>query len=438
MHFLFKVIIVFMIIFNWRLEYVYNSVFLAMIITTIYYIYDTGFIPFKYFFQRYNATILIASVLLTVLVFAIPVIHGTTVVTTYEKRIWVQFLMLFAMIYALPLLIKGEEEVAFERISVIICYTFALQGLIHLTGFLVPAVGDFLFEMKPIELQRAVMNPDNHIARFRAYSMTGSVFFELPAAYGVAAILFFRLMLYKDQQYITGWRTFIITFFILAGISLSGRTGFIGFGVGLGLWLLFNYKRIVHVLLQNAGKIIIIVAFFTVTFNFIISPSQRQAFNDDLFPYAFEFYYNWRDHGRLSTTSSDINFSEEFYYPMRDETLFAGHGLERDELELVGYNSTDAGYMRSIMFGGIPFLLCLIFYQGLFFYKPLLVSNSGGTRASEKDFWCFLFLFIYMFFLHLKENAMGIVHIVETLYIAAGSSYLIRYYSRDEGTEFCE
>lgn len=432
MKFIFRVIIVFLIVFNWRVGYVYNSVFVAIILSTIYYLYNKGSIPLTHFFQRYNATILIATTILGAIIFSIPVFHNTEVMSTMEKRVWVQFMMLFAMIYALPLLVEGDEEHAFERVSVIICYAFALQGLIHLTGYIYTPVGNYMFDMKPKELRDVVADPSNHLARFRLYALTGSIFFELPAAYGVACILFFRLILIKGQQYITGWQQYAVMFFMIAGISLSGRTGFVGLGIGIFLWLMFSYQVIVDLFVRNSWKIISGVVVFLIAFNVLLPSSKRQAFQNEVFPFAFEFYYNWRDRGRISTGSTDTNFSEQFYYYLRDQTLLTGHGLERDDLTLAGYSSTDAGYMRSILFGGIPFLLCLIIYQALYFYRPALIANRGGTEDDRKDLWCIVLLFVYMFLLHAKENAMGLVHIVETLCIAAGSGYMIKYYSREE------
>jgi len=433
MRLFFKVIIVFLIIFNWRVPTFYNSVAVAIILSIVYYIFfRKGSIPFKYFFQRYNATVLIATVILGAVIFAITVFHNTNVVTTIEKRVWVQFMMLFAMVLAIPLLIEGDEGHAFEKVGEIICYAFALQGLIHLTGYLVPSVGNYLFEMKPKAMQEIVSDPSKHLARFRLYALTGSIFFELPAAYGVACILYFRLLLNKTKQYFAGWRSYAVIFFMIAGISLSGRTGFVGLGVGVFLWLLFTYQKLIDFLVRNSWRIILGIVVFLFAFNFLLPTTKRQSFEDEVFPFAFEFYYNWRDRGTLSTRSTDLNFSEAFYFYLRDETLLAGHGLERDDFPKVGYLSTDAGYMRSLIFGGIPFLVILIIYQSLYFIKPLQIANRGSTTEDRKDFWCILLLFIYMLLLHTKENALGILHIVETLYLVIGSSYLLRYYYRSD------
>jgi hypothetical protein len=137
------------------------------------------------------------------------------------------------------------------------------------------------------------------------------------------------------------------------------------------------------------------------------------------------------DKGSLSTGSSNVTFS--FYYPLRDETLLWGHGIE--DLWAIGnlYSFTDAGYMRSIIFGGVPFLICLVTYQFLYFLLPLRVAASRGREKENRmDVYCFLFLFAYILILHIKDNALGIQHLTEVLFLFIGFSYLVNYYAKLE------
>jgi hypothetical protein len=334
--------------------------------------------------------------------------------------------MLIALIYALPLLIEeGQELEAFNVASQIICYAFALQGLIHLIGFLNNDFGDYILSLQPQDVQDRVFDPGRNIKVYRAYALTGSAFFELPCAYGVAAILFMRLKLIEDgYRYFPKHIDYIIFALILAGIMLSGRIGFIGIILSGFLYFIFVSDPIV-ILNRIFRRSIVFVPVFLFFYFFIFSESQRVSFEEELFPFAFEFYYNFRDTGKLRTVSSDATI-EAFYFPLKENTLVWGHGTGSREL-LDIYNFTDAGYMRTLMYGGIPLLLILIFYQYLYFHIPMSIAREDKTRENNVNFYCFLLLFLYMLMVHYKDNALGLQHITETLFLFAGSTCFIQY-----------
>ena len=429
MKFLFKIIVVFLIVFSIRIPYVYNTVFLAIIITTVFYIFNDKKLPFTYFFQRYNAVILIGTVLIALVIYAFTVFHSTYVYNDLQKRMWVELQMLAAMIYALPLLLKDKETNAFDDICVIICYVFALQGLIHLIAYLYEPLGEYFFEMKPESIKQMVLNPRFHVDRFRLYCLSGIVFVELVAAYGITFMLYFRLQLNSSSHpYLKGWVNFVVFFFIIIGTMLAGRTGFVGLALGFLLWVRFQYKQIVSFLNHNIMQIILVLAAIFFAYNFLLPAKQRKMFNDEVFPFAFEWYYNYRDYGTFSIQS--LEGTESHYFPLRDETFLKGHGGVPNEY--LNYSNTDAGYMNNILFGGIPYVICLIIYQSLYFILPLSIAGKKRSLENRVDAALFMLFFAYIFLLSYKTTAIGTIHIVETLLLAAGSTYLIRYYSSEE------
>ena len=434
MKFLFKIVILFLIIFNWRIPVLYNTVFLAILITTVYYIFNNKTIPFTYFFQRYIAVILIGSVFLAFIIFAYTLFHHTNVTAGVQKRVWVMLQMICAVIYALPLFVEDKKSTAFDEICVIVCYVFAVQGLIHLTAYLYEPLGDFLFEMKPEGIKEKVLNPSFNVDRFRLYCLSGIVFVELVAAYGVAFILFFRLQLQGGHPYFNGWKQYVVLFFLIMGTSLAGRTGFVGFGLGILLWLLFSYNRIFTFINNNIISIIVISLLLLFSFNVLLSSQQRAMFNSELFPYSFEWFYNYRDYGTFSVVSLEATEQQHYFY-LRDETLLRGHGEAFEWVSNSIYPPTDAGYMNILIFGGIPFLICLIIYQSLYFSRPISIARRTNTYFNRIDAACFIILFIYVFILNYKTSALGTLHTVETLFIAAGSTYIIQYNSRDKLNE---
>jgi len=426
MKLIFKVIILFLIVFNFRIPLVYNSVVLADIFVAFYYLVIRKSVSLKYFSLRYNVIILMGTIALALINFAFTVFHEQYFFL-FWKRLILEFFMLASFVFSLPLFIEGEEGEAYEKISVIICYAFALQGIIHFAGYLYTPFGDFIYSLKPPGFKEYIENPYNGIARFRGYALTGSIFFELPAAYGVACIMFFRLQLIEGQKYLSGIKSYIVLLFLVAGISLSGRTGFVGAFMGLFYFLFYSFSKFT-LWIKNTWKIIAAIAFALVFFYYLITPGQRQRLSDEVFPFAFEAYYNYRDKGTFSTGSSDQ--LEKHYYPLRDNTFWVGvgspGGVNND------YSHTDAGYMNALIFGGALYLLSLSIYQFLYCAAPLYITRRRDTPDNKHDFMVFLLLFIHMFILEYKADTLGTQHITEVLLLAVGSTYMIRHFYRLE------
>jgi hypothetical protein len=424
-----KIILLFLIVFNFRMPFVYNSVFLSMILATFHYIFTRRAIPFTYFTYRHNATILIATLAMIFVAFVIITLHETSADGNI-RRLLVQLSMLLALIYILPILLEGKETEAYERAMLLVCYIFDLQGFIHLAAYFIPPLGDFMISIKSEIFKQGLLDPGKNLDRFRGYALSGSVYFELPSAYGVAFILFIRLQLIEGQKYLTGYKSYIILFLFIAGIMLTGRVGFVGIGVGMGLYFLC-VKDPITVLGRILKNMIAFSPTLLIIWFFILSPTQRTSIENEIFPFAFEMYYRFRDTGTIGTWSSDVTF-HSFYYPLREETLLWGHGVDNIYELLNMYTFTDAGYMRMIMFGGIPYLTCIIIYQFLYFSKPIKAALQLRDKEAEKDLYCFLFLFAYILILHIKDMALGLQHLTEVLFLFIGFSYLIKYYAKLE------
>ena len=426
-----KVIILFFIVFTWRVPYVYNTAFLSMILVSVIYIFDKDRIPFTYFYQRYNVVILVGTVVIALVIFIISMIHSVEVMNNIQKRMWVELVMLWAVVYALPFFIGDNKSNAFNEMSMIVCCAFALQGMIHLAGFLYSPLGDILFEMKPPGIKQKVLSSRYNVARFRLYCLSGSVFVELVAAYGVAFILFFRLLLLNSlHSFFYGWRKYVILLFMTMGTMLAGRTGFVGLALGLILWFLFSFNRIFVFVKQNSFYIVSIAIVLVLAFNFIVPSDKRKMFVDEVIPFAFEFYYHYRDYGTFGIASLDG--TESHYFPLRDETLLKGHG---SWTEKNNYPHSDAGYINNLIFGGIPYLFCLIIYQSLYFIRPISAAGARRSFSNRVDVALFMLLFFYIFVISYKTTAIGTLHTVMSLYIAAGSAYLTQYCEEEEEEE---
>jgi len=430
MHFLFRVGILFLIVFNFRVPFLYNTAFVTIAICSIYYFITRKRILFTFFFQRYTFVILLATVVLAFIVSFIGYIHNTEFLPVRAKRIWVELMMLWSVIYAMPLLVEGKESSAHEEIILIICYAFAIQGIISLAAYLYDPLAQFLIELKPdsIKFGEAEDSLDN---RFRFLNLSGIVLVELAAAYGVALIAFYWLMLNSNHKYLRGWKKFAVLFFLLIGTSFAGRTGFIGFVMGFSVWLFFSLKKILIIFQKNFLYLTVSVLIVLFSYYFLLSGGQREAFNNELFPFAFEWYYNYQSYGKFSIGSMEA--TPDHYFTIFDETLYSGHGIDAYGGG-TKYRHSDAGYMNTLVYGGIPFLFSLIVYQSLYTIRPLDISIKNFTRNNRINFMFFLLLFAYIFIVEIKTAAVGYMHIVEVLYIAIGSSYVMQYYTQKKKT----
>ena len=393
-----------------------------MILCAIYYLINRGSIPFTSFYQRYNIVILISTVALAFIVLMIAYLHQQEIMSAREKRTWVELMMLAATVFVLPMLVEGKESRAFEEVALLICYAFAIQGIIGLAAFLYPPLGDFLIRIKP----ESIATADVLANRFRFFNLSGVLLVELTAVFGIAFIVFFWFDLKNNHPYMSGWKKYIIFFFIFFGTMLSGRTGFIGFLMGLGGWIIFSFNRIYLFFRRNITYLIGATALVFFIYFIVLSGRQRQTFSDQLFPFAFEWYYNYRDYGKLEVGSMEA--TEDHYYYLRDETLLHGHGVDAFGGNFYLYSHSDAGYINVLVFGGIPFLICLIIYQCLYFYRPIAIALKNNSHDDQINTGFFILLFLYIFIVEIKAPAVGYLHAAEVMYLALGSSYIIQHY----------
>jgi len=429
MQFLFKVIILFLILFNFRVPVFYNSAFVSIGLSALYYMGKKKMIPFTYFFQRYNGVILIGTVALAFIIFVIAFLHHTEVMAGREKRTWIEFMMLWATVFALPLLLEGKESRAFEELAVIICYAFAIQGVISLVAYLYTPLGDFLIKLKPEDA--LLLEEDSEISnRFRYCNLSGTRLVELTASFGAAFIAFFWMQLKYNHPLMVGWKKYFVFFFIFLGTVFSGRTGFIGFLMGLSGWFFFSFNSIFGFLKRNLKYIIGFASLLLFVYYVVFAGRQRNSFENEVFPFAFEWYYNYRDYGKFEVGSMES--TSNHYYYLYDETLLKGHGVDAYGGRFNRYRHSDAGYINLLVFGGIPLLICLILYQCLYSFRPIAIALKNKSSPDQIGIVFFLLLFLYIFIVEIKAPAVGYIHVIEVMYLALGSGYIIQHYASKE------
>jgi hypothetical protein len=195
----------------------------------------------------------------------------------------------------------------------------------------------------------------------------------------------------------------------LIGAFFTGRTFFVGLGVGLLMCYLCNIPK--KIKLNYTLKCVIV---FISLLLIIISLLPEELYNHvlDLIWYVFEAAFNYAEYGTLSTSSSDT-LMDDMYFPISLSTFFFGDGLYT-ESDGAYYMHTDSGYMRNVLFGGIPYLLLCIAIDYYILFSSSLPKDKSIRFLSK-------FVFLYLFILHVKGESFAYlitIHcIIYTLYL---------------------
>jgi len=164
-------------------------------------------------------------------------------------------------------------------------------------------------------------------------------------------------------------------FLIIFSIIISGRTGFIGLGFAA---LVFIFKTVRYKVFVNFVKkvsIAYVVIYCLYVLSSYIIPNVYQSINNNLLPWAFEFYYNFIETGEFSTSSSD-QLTESHYYDLPDDTIVYGDGKYMQTNGFY-YGLTDAGYMRqTLYFGVIGILLFAVLYFRIAYINFVKLSSN--------------------------------------------------------------
>lgn len=174
---------------------------------------------------------------------------------------------------------------------------------------------------------------------YRVSSLSGSGYFGISAPYSLCvAFLGYYLSFSKSNK--------IFLLFVFISISLaavlSGRTGFVG--VFLALLFILYYKP----------KMLIPVSFVVIGGGVFLLNSE---FMDSYRDWLFEFFID--SSGNISSDNNPLSFLNKMSFIPDASTLIFGDG-QYVTADGHYYGRTDLGYMRFLLFGGIPFTIISI------------------------------------------------------------------------------
>ncbi|PTP92709.1 hypothetical protein [Vibrio splendidus] len=276
----------------------------------------------------------------------------------------------------------------------IVAYAFCLQSIIMILATMSPFVLSFVRLFQP----DSVSIISDRYSGFRGVALASGQFFSLSVTYGLTIIMFCIYNLKND----TRLKNIVVTILLSIGVLYAGRTAFISFLILLPFFVSFRFSLTLVASLKTI--FMLFIAGFLVYFLF---PTVSKVIVDNVFSYAFEFIYNYIDYGTLTTSSTDK--LHDMYFPIEYGTFLFGDG-RFSGINSAYYMGTDAGYMRTVLFGGVFFSIILVLIQityyskkDMFFYASiiyiLLVNYKGVSTVLLLSIQCLLMLVAFFNFL---------------------------------------
>ena len=246
---------------------------------------------------------------------------------------------LFACLLFVSLLICKKRNTRY--VYELMINIFLIQSIIEICAYLNPNVLGFVQKFQ----SNTTVELASQFSGRRGLALAGTVFFGLSSTFGLIFIIINQRFINLKQN---SYKYILITLLIFIGAFFTGRTFFVGLGIGLLMYYLSSIPK--KIKLNYTIKIIFI---FIALLLIIISILPEDLYNhvSNLIWYVFEAAYNYVDYGTLSTSSSDT-LMNDMYFPISLSTFFCGDGIYTG-YDGAYYMHTDSGYMRNILYGGI-------------------------------------------------------------------------------------
>lgn len=290
---------------------------------------------------------------------------------------------------------KGEARNIVNYLIV----AFILQTLVEWLGLISPAFKSFIYSTKSAQTIRIA----NQYGGIRGLSLAGSSFFGLAISFGLVYILY--LSPYNTLFGKHSIAKFLCLLFLISGTFFAGRTGLVG--------LLFACIIPVARFLSGKTKLNIkstITILLILLVGFAIFALIAHEFRDanmlfkrigHLYDYVFEAFISLFNGKGLSTTSTSELFGE-MYFKIPFKTLIVGDGYYTDPITGSYYMNTDSGYMRVILYLGLPGLVLMFVFQHYIF--------KLGHLEKKTKYLCWIFLII----LQIKGETIGFSMILQS------------------------
>jgi hypothetical protein len=234
-------------------------------------------------------------------------------------------------------------------------------------------------------------NPDDLYAYLinRGFALSGVRYFGLSVVYSL--VLVFYIYFFGDKFKM---KDILQVLILIVGATFTARSFFLGIFASLGL---------VFFLRRGAGLFFKIAAgsCCALLFSILLLPESLSTKIDQVvFPWLFEWYYNFVATGELKTRSSDAVLKLH-HFALPAKTILLGDGrMTMLGAPFMPHLNSDAGYMRVLGFGGIFYLVVSIIFQAMLL-SPL---RRLKTHNAKIMFWLLL---VMLLLFQIKGDVFG-------------------------------
>ncbi|MCM1368564.1 MAG: hypothetical protein NC184_07135 [Roseburia sp.] len=287
-----------------------------------------------------------------------------------------------------------------SNIANYVIMAFIFQTAIEWLALISPAFKSIIYMTK----SESTIRIANQYGGIRGLSLSGSSFFGLAISFGLVYIIYLSRYntLFGKHKILK----FIFFIFLVSGTFFAGRTGL----VGLLLACVIPVARFIlgkaKLNLNLAIVILVMILLGFAAFSFIAHELrhvnalfQKVGY---LYDYVFEMFISLASGKGLSTTSTTELFGE-MYFKVPFRTLLIGDGYYTDPVTGSYYMNTDSGYMRVILYLGLPGLILMFVFQHCIF--------SFGNMDKKVKYVCWIFLII----LQTKGETIGFSMIFQSM-----------------------
>ena len=312
----------------------------------------------------------------------------------------------FSILFANILIKRGYTINDFIDIIINI---MAIQGLLMLLQFISPGIRSFIQGLIGVSKIKSV----GTFQWFRGLGVALSKNYDFSLLQSFGMFLLMSKFLRNKIVLVDYFKIFLIVFSII----ISGRTGFIGLGLAISVFLFKTMRYQIFIGFIKKATLATLVIYSLYTLSAYVVPNIYQSINNNLLPWAFEFYYNYMELGEFSTSSSD-QLTESHYYELSDKTIVFGDGKYVREEDGFYYGLTDAGYMRQTLYFGV----IGIFIFAILYIRIALINYTRLSVNYNFIVPCFALL---LFIAHYKGDVFTNSLILNRAFYIVGIGFII-------------